>query len=117
MLLKMELWPIAKFVPYGRSARKNDHALDQMIASIREFGFKIPILARSSGEMVDGHLRVKDAQKLGMIELPVLLCDEWSEAQVKAFRLLVNRSATWADWDSRLLALEIKELKTMNFDL
>jgi ParB-like chromosome segregation protein Spo0J len=70
-----------------------------MMASINEFGFKIPILARGNGEVVDGHLRLKAAQQLGMTELPVILCDEWSEAQVKAFRLLVNRSATWADWD------------------
>jgi ParB-like chromosome segregation protein Spo0J len=51
-----------------------------MVASITEFGFKIPILARSSGEVVDGHLRWKAAQKMGMTEVPVILCDEWSEA-------------------------------------
>jgi ParB-like chromosome segregation protein Spo0J len=66
------------------------------MASINEFGFKIPILARSNGEVVDGHLRLKAAQKLGLDQVPVILCDEWTEAQVKAFRLLVNRSATWA---------------------
>ncbi len=114
---KVELWPIAKFAPYHRSARKNDHALDRMAASIQAFSFKIPILARSNGEVIDGHLRLKAAQKLGMTELPVILCDEWSEGQVKAFRLLVNRSATWADWDTELLALEIGELKAMDFDL
>ena len=76
-----------------------------MIASIREFEFKIPILARSSGEVVDGHLRGKATKKLGMTELPVILCDEWSETQVKAFRLPVNRSVTWADWDSELRKL------------
>ena len=59
---KVELWPIAKFVPYSRTARKNDHAVDRMIASIREFGFKIPMLARSNGEVIDGHLRLKAAQ-------------------------------------------------------
>jgi hypothetical protein len=110
-------WPIGKFVPYGRSPRKNDHAVERMIASIQEFGFKIPILARSDGEVVDGHLRLKAAHKLGLAELPVLLCDEWSEAQVKAFRLLVNRSANWATWDTELVALEIQELKALDFDL
>jgi len=110
-------WPIGKFVPYSRNPRKNDQAVDRMMASIQEFGFKIPILARSSGEVVDGHLRLKAAKKLGMTELPVILCDEWSEAQVKAFRLMVNRSATWADWDTELLAIEIKELQAMDFDL
>jgi DNA modification methylase len=114
---KVELWPIAKFVPYSRTARKNDHAVDRMIASIREFGFKIPMLARSNGEVIDGHLRLKAAQKLGMTELPVIVCDEWSEAQVKAFRLLVNRSVSWATWDTDLITSEIQELKASDFDL
>ena len=73
-----------------------------MCSSIREFGFKIPVLARSDGEVVDGHLRLKAARKLGITEIPVILCDEWTPAQVKAFRLLVNRSVTWADWDDEL---------------
>jgi ParB-like chromosome segregation protein Spo0J len=59
-----------------------------MAASIREFGFKIPILARSTGEIIDGHLRYKAGRKLGLEQVPVILCDEWSPAQVKAFRLL-----------------------------
>ena len=88
-----------------------------MIASIREFGFRIPVLARSNGEVVDGHLRLKAAQELGLTELPVILCDEWTQAQVKAFRLMVNRSASWADWDSELVTLEMQELKAINFDL
>jgi DNA modification methylase len=88
-----------------------------MAASIREFGFKIPVLARSDGEVVDGHLRLKAAQKLNLTEVPVVICDEWTPAQVKAFRLMVNRSATWADWDFELLELEMQELKSFDFDL
>jgi hypothetical protein len=65
-----------------------------MCASIREFGFKIPGLVRSDGEVVDGHLRLKAARKLGRTEIPVILCDEWTPAQVKAFRLMVNRSVS-----------------------
>ena len=86
-------------------------------ASIKEFGFKVPILARSGGEVVDGHLRLKAAQKLKMTEVPVVLCDEWTEAQVKAFRLMVNRSASWAEWDGELVALEMEDLQTLEFDL
>ena len=110
-------WPIEKLVPYGRNPRKHTHAVNRMVASIQEYGFKIPILARSNGEVVDGHLRLKAAQQLGMSELPVILCDEWSEAQVKAFRLMVNRSATWAEWDMELVALEMKDLRALDFDL
>ncbi len=64
-----ELWPIDKFVPYIRNPRKNDAAVDRMCASIREFGFKIPCLVRSDGEVVDGHLRLKAARRLGITEI------------------------------------------------
>jgi len=116
-VLDIQYHSTADLVPYARNPRKNDHAVDRMAASIDEFGFKIPILVRSNGEVVDGHLRLKAAQKLGMTEVPVILCDEWSEAQVRAFRLMVNRSVTWADWDEELLALEVGELKALDFDL
>jgi DNA modification methylase len=112
-----ELWPIDKFVPYVRNPRKNGAAVDRMCSSIREFGFKIPCLVRSGGEVVDGHLRLKAARKLGITEIPVILCDEWTPAQVKAFRLMVNRSVTWANWDEDLLALELQEIQESDFDL
>src|SRR5579864_8785611 len=115
--MQIQLWHVSKLVPYGRNLRKNDGAVERMMASIQEFGFKIPILARGNGEVVDGHLRLKAAQKLGMTEVPVILCDEWSETQVRAFRLMVNRSATWADWDTDLVALELADLKALEFDL
>jgi ParB-like chromosome segregation protein Spo0J len=85
--MQIQMFSVDRLIPYHRNPRKNDHAVDRMAASIQEFGFKIPVLARSSGEVVDGHLRLKAACKLGLTELPVILCDEWSEAQVKAFRL------------------------------
>src|SRR5579862_3234281 len=107
--MQIEIWPIDRFVLYTRNPRKNDAAVDRMCASIKEFGFKVPVLARSSGEVVDGHLRLKAAEKLGIAEVPVILCDDWSDAQVKAFRLLVNRSVTWADWDLELLSLELTD--------
>src|SRR5260370_32195821 len=102
--MQLEMWPLSRFVYYVRNPRKNDHVVDRMVSSIREFGFKIPVLARSDGEVVDGHLRLKAAKKLGIAEVPVTLCDEWTPAQVKAFRLLVNRSVGWAAWDDELLA-------------
>lgn len=112
--MNIEIWPVTRFVAYSRNPRKNDHAVERMVASIREFGFKLPMLARSDGEVVDGHLRLKAALKFGLTELPVLLCDEWTPAQVKAFRLMVNRSVTWADWDEELLSLEMLELKDLD---
>src|ERR1035438_1671138 len=121
--LQSQFWSIDRFVFYARNPRKNEAVVDRMCSSIREFGFKIPVLARSDGNVVDGHLRLKAARKLGswpggdITSIPVILCDEWSEAQVKAFRLLVNRSATWAAWDEDLLTLELQELNEAEFDL
>jgi ParB-like chromosome segregation protein Spo0J len=85
----IEMWPIEKVRPYARNLRKNDHAVDRMVAAITEFGFKVPLLVRSGGELIDGHLRLKAADKCGLAELPVIVCDDWTPAQVKAFRLLV----------------------------
>jgi ParB-like chromosome segregation protein Spo0J len=79
---QIQTWPIDRLVFYARNPRKNDSAVDRMCSSIREFGFKIPVLARSDGEVVDGHLRLKAARKLGITEVPVILCDEWTDAQV-----------------------------------
>jgi len=112
-----EVWDIDRLVPYARNPRKNDAAVDRMAASIQEFGFKIPVLARSNGEVVDGHLRLKAARKLSITEIPVILCDEWTDAQVKAFRLMVNRSVAWAERDEELLALELQELQESDFAL
>ena len=115
--MNIEHWPLTRLKAYSRNPRKNDHAVEKMAESINTFGFKVPILALSNGEVVDGHLRLKGAEKTGIGEVPVVLCDEWSEAKVKAFRLLVNRSATWADFDAELVALELGDLKALDFDL
>mgnify|MGYP001017803113 FL=1 len=115
--LTLQHWPIDRLVEYARNPRKNDEAVDRMCGAIREFGFRIPIVARSDGAVVDGHLRLKAARKLGLGQVPVVLADELTEAQIKAFRLLANRSATWAEWDEELLRLELTELEQQGFDL
>ena len=115
--LKVETWPIEKLIPYCRNPRKNDDQVDRMVSAIKEFGFRIPVVAKSDGSVVDGHLRLKAAQKLGMTEVPVALADELTDAQVKAFRLLANKSANWAQWDEDLLKLELQDLQDMAYDL
>ena len=73
---QIQLWPIDRLVFYARNPRKNDAVVDHMVGSLREFGFKIPVLARSDGTVVDGHLRIKAARKLDITQIPVILCDE-----------------------------------------
>ena len=115
--LKIEYWDIERLQPYVRNPRKNDEAVPRMAGLIREFGFRVPVIIRSTGEVIDGHLRLKAAWSLGMTQVPVVIADDWSEAQVKAFRLAVNRSAEWAQWDDDLLKLELDDLRLADFDL
>lgn len=117
MMLEFETWPIDRLVGYARNPRKNDHAVDDVAAAIREFGFRVPVVAKSDGTVVDGHLRLKAAKKLGLTEIPVVLADDMTDAQIKAFRLSVNKVAEFADWDIDLLKLEFTDLQDMKFDL
>ncbi len=116
-MLTVEPWPVARLIPYARNPRNNGAAVDRMCAAIREFGFRIPVVARSDGTVIDGHLRLKAAQRLGLADVPVALADDLSETQIKAFRLLANRSAAWAEWDEDLLALELQDLQSLGYDL
>lgn len=121
--MQLQHWPIERFRPYERNPRKNDQAVDRMCASIREYGFAVPVLAKSDGTVVDGHLRLKGAAKLkawpggDVAAIPVVLCDGWTDAQVKAFRLMANRSVAWAEWDIDALGTEFLELKALDFNL
>src|SRR5947208_2793473 len=116
-LLQLVYRSVAELTPYAGNPRKNDRAVERMCVSIQEFGFKVPVLATSSGEVVDGHLRLKAARRLRMETVPVILCDNWTEAQIRAFRLMVNRSVTWAEWDLELLTKELGSLRSSDFDL
>ena len=113
----LEHWPTDKLIDYARNPRKNDHAVDRVAGAIKEFGFRVPIIAKSDGLVVDGHLRLKAAKKLGLVTVPVLLADDLSPAQIKAFRLSVNKMAELAEWDDEMLAVELTDLKDMGFDL
>ena len=115
--LQLEQWPIGRLVEYERNPRKNDDVVDRMAQAITEFGFRIPIVARSDGLVVDGHLRLKAARVLGLDTVPVVLADELSETQIKAFRLLANQSANWAEWDELLLSSELNDLLAEDYDM
>lgn len=114
---QLEEWKVSDLIEYARNPRKNDHAVDKVAAAIREFGFRVPILAKSDKTVVDGHLRLKAAKKLGLETVPVMLCDDMTDAQIKAFRISVNRVAEFAEWDDELLRIEFAELADMGVDL
>jgi len=114
--LILETRLIADLIPYDRPLRKHDRAVDRMRASIREFGCRIPILIRRN-TIVDGHLRITACAAEGYTEVSAILCDDWNDAQVKAFWLMANSSASWSQFDLNLAALEIQELKGLGFNL
>jgi ParB-like chromosome segregation protein Spo0J len=108
--MKTKTLPLETLIPYAGNPRKNDHAVEQVAAAIKRFGFRVPVLAKSDGTIIDGHLRVKAAKHLSMKEVPVVLCDDLSEADIKALRISINRMAELAEWDTELLSAELEGL-------
>ncbi len=115
--MKTESRELSDIQPYPGNPRQNDDAIEAVAVSIREFGFRQPIVVDSDGTIVCGHTRWKAAQKLGLEKVPVHVATDLSPAQIKAYRLADNRTAQIADWDYELLPIELSELQDMDFDL
>src|SRR5512140_814093 len=116
--MNIEMWPIEKPIPYARNARKiSDGAVAKVAASIKEFGWRQPIVVDTEGVIVAGHTRLLAARKLGLTMVPVHVAANLTPAQIKAYRLMDNRSHEEAEWDMELLPLELEDLKTLEFDL
>jgi len=115
--MKIELKPIDSIVPYIRNPRKNEKAIPKVKASIKEFGFRQPIVVDKDNVIVVGHTRWLAAKELGMNEVPVHIADSLTDAQIKSYRITDNRTNEEAEWDEQLLAIELGELKELNVDL
>lgn len=107
---------VDELIPYVNNPRDNSGAVDAVASSIKNFGFKVPIVVDKGNEIVTGHTRLLAAKKLGMEKVPVIIADDLSEAEVKAFRLADNKVSELADWDWSLLDSEFEELKEMELD-
>lgn len=101
---------VEELTPYENNPRKNDGAVDAVAASIREFGFKVPIIIDKAGVIVAGHTRLKAARKLGLETVPCIIADDLSPKQIQAFRLADNKTAELADWDFDMLSVELSDL-------
>ena len=111
-------WPIDKPVPYARNSRKiPERAVDKVAASIKEFGFRVPIVVDKAGVIICGHTRLLAARKLRLTEVPVHVAENLTPAQARAYRLMDNRSHEETYWDLELLGPELEELRDLNFDL
>lgn len=110
--------PIEEVLPYEQNARKIPRrAINKIAASIQEFGWRQPIVVDKDGIVICGHARLAGAKKLGLKQAPVHIARDLTPAQVKAYRLMDNRSHEDTDWDGDVLALELKDLEGVDFDL
>lgn len=112
--MDIKMVPIAAIVPYENNPRKNSEAVKYVVNSIREFGFKIPMVLDANNVIVCGHTRFLAAKKLGMSEVPCTYADDLTEEQIKAFRLADNKTAEFAEWDIDKLTIELQELPDIN---
>lgn len=115
--LKIIYKKINDLIPYANNPRNNDMAVGPVAKSIKEFGFKVPIIIDKDGEIVAGHTRLKAAKELKLEEVPCIIADDLTPEQVKAFRLADNKVGELAEWDFDLLDLELEELENVNFDM
>ena len=114
--MKIELWPIDQVVAYARNARTiTPAAVDKVAASIQEFGWRQPVVVDAKCVIIAGHTRVQAARKLGLKEVPVHVADNLTPAQVKAYRLMDNRSHDETSWDFELLGPELLDLQNLGF--
>lgn len=102
--------------PYKNNPRKNDGAVDAVMESIKEFGFRVPIVIDRNDEIVAGHTRYKAAKKLGIKSVPCIIADDLTDEQITAYRLVDNKTQELSNWDFAKLIAELREL-TEDFDM
>jgi DNA modification methylase len=113
----VELRPIDDIKPYEANPRLNDDAVEAVAASLKEFGFRQPIVIDAEGVIIVGHTRWKAAKKLGLAKVPVHVATDLPPEKVKAYRIADNQTATLAEWDMDLLPIELKDLQQADYDL
>ncbi|QEL20688.1 DNA modification methylase [Limnoglobus roseus] len=113
----VQLRPVRSLTPYDRNPRDNAAAVDAVAASIRAFGFRVPVVCDEQMVVIAGHTRLKAAIKLGLTEVPVHVAIGLTPEQAKAYRIADNKLGELADWDKELLPLELADLKAADCDL
>jgi site-specific DNA-methyltransferase (adenine-specific) len=104
-------------IPYEKNPRLNDKAVEACVESIRQYGFKVPIIVDKSCVIVAGHTRLKAAKQLGLAEVPCIVADDLTDEQIQAFRLADNKVSDFSIWDNVLLLHELTEIEAYGMDL
>lgn len=105
---------VSELKPYENNPRDNSKAIDKVAESIKEFGFKVPIVIDKNNVIVTGHTRLKASELLGLKEVPCIVANDLTEKQIKAFRLADNKVSDYSIWDNKKL---LEELEELNFDI
>ena len=113
----IEIRDIGSIRPYEKNPRQNDDAVDAVAASLKEFGFRSPIVVDGDGVIICGHTRLKAAQKLGLAKVPVHVAKDLTPEQVRAYRVADNKTSDLSDWDYDILPIELSELQDAGFDM
>lgn len=109
-MLSIKQISVDELIPYENNPRFNEHAVDSVANSIKEFGFKVPIVITKDKVIVAGHTRLLAAKKLGLDEVPCIVADDLNDDQIKAFRLADNKVSELAEWDFSKLEMELAEI-------
>lgn len=115
--LKVEYISLSEITPYEKNPRKNEKAVKPLMESIKEFGFKNPIILDEQHVIICGHTRYKAAKRLKMKEVPCIVARDLPPEKVKALRLADNKISEIADWDVDILQLELEELSELDIDM
>ena len=115
--MNIEMWDIERVKPYDKNPRKNEKAVEAVARSIKEFGFRQPIVVDAEGIIIVGHTRWKAAGRLGMKQVPVHVATDLTPIQIAAYRIADNKTNELADWDPDLLPAELATLRDMKLDL
>lgn len=101
---------IDELIPYENNPRKNDDAVEYVAQSIKEFGFKVPLVIDENNIIVTGHTRLKAAKELGLVEVPCIIANDLTPEQIKAFRIADNKVSDYSIWDNKKLLEELDEI-------
>ena len=113
-IIKMK---VEELIPYINNPRNIENAVDKVASSIAEFGFKNPIFIDKNNVVVNGHTRLLASKKLGLKEVPVIVIDDLTDTQIKAFRIADNKVAEYSKWDYDLLNIELEQLEELDFSM
>jgi DNA modification methylase len=116
--MQIKLAEISNIKPYENNPRKlSEQAIEKVAMSLKEYGFRQPIVVDKDMVIVAGHTRYRASKKLGLKQVPISVIDNLTEEQINAYRIADNRTAEESEWDNELLKMEIKELEAKDFKL